>query len=70
MTEILVEIRVVLNADHDELKGTRLYIASPEHDNRTNETMIELLAEHYNVKKNRIKIMKGHNSLQKTIKII
>jgi len=70
MTEILVEIRVVLNADHDELKGTRLYIASPEHDNRTNETMIELLAEHYNVKKNRIKIMKGHNSLQKIVKII
>ena len=70
MTEILVEIRVVLNADHNEMKGMRLYVAQPEHDNKTNETVIELMAEHYNVKKNRIKIMKGLNSLQKTIKII
>gem|GEM_PF-6370056 len=35
MTEILVEIRMILNADHNELVGTRLYVASPEHDNRT-----------------------------------
>lgn len=70
MTEILVEIRVVLNADHNELKGSRLYLASPEHNNQTNEILIDLMAEHYNVKKNKIKIMKGLNSLQKTIKII
>jgi len=70
VTEILVEIRVILNADHNELVGTRLYYASPEHDNRTNEVLIELMAEHYNVKKNRIKIMKGLNSIQKTVKII
>ncbi|MBI5698726.1 DUF167 domain-containing protein [Candidatus Saganbacteria bacterium] len=70
MTEILVEIRVIPNADHDELVGTRLYVTSPEHDSRTNEILIELMAEHYNVKKNRIKIMKGFNSIQKTVKII
>ncbi len=70
MTEILVEIKVVLNADHNELKGTRLYIASPEHTSQTNEILTDLMAEHYNVKKNRIKIMKGHNSLQKIVKVI
>lgn len=70
MTEIMVEIRVVLNAENNELKGNRLYIASPELNNQTNEIMLDLLAEKYNVKKNRIKIMKGQNSIQKTIKII
>ncbi|MFA5113027.1 MAG: DUF167 domain-containing protein [Candidatus Margulisiibacteriota bacterium] len=70
MSEILVEIKVVPGGERNELHGTRLHITSPEHDGRTNETVIDILAEHYNVKKNRIKIMKGHNSLQKTIKII
>lgn len=70
MTEIILEIRVVLNADHNELKGTRLYIAAPELNNSTNEIMVDLLAEHYNVKKNKIKIMKGLNSIQKTVKIL
>jgi len=70
MTEILVEIKVVLNADHNELVGTRFYFASPEHNNQTNEILIDLMAEHYNVKKNKIKIMKGLNSVLKTIKII
>jgi uncharacterized protein YggU (UPF0235/DUF167 family) len=70
MTEILLELRVVPGAEETGLHGTRLHITSPEHDSQTNETVINFLAEHYNVKKNRIKIMKGHNSLQKTIKII
>jgi uncharacterized protein YggU (UPF0235/DUF167 family) len=70
MTEILVEIKVVLNADHNELVGTRLYYAAPEVDNKTNDVLIDLLAEQHNVKKNRIKIMKGHNSTLKTVKIL
>ncbi|OGC06653.1 hypothetical protein A2526_04075 [candidate division WOR-1 bacterium RIFOXYD2_FULL_36_8] len=70
MTEILLEIRVVLNADHNELKGNRLYVAASELNNQINEIMLDLLAEEYNVKKNKIKIMKGQNSIQKTIKII
>ena len=70
MTEILLEIRVVLNADHNELKGNRLYVAASELNNQINEIMLDLLAEEYNVKKNKIKIMKGQNSIQKTVKII
>jgi uncharacterized protein (TIGR00251 family) len=70
MTEILLDLKIVPGAEEAGLHGTRLHITSPEHDGQTNETVINFLAEHYNVKKNRIKIMKGHNSLQKTIKII
>ncbi|OGC18641.1 hypothetical protein A3J90_07740 [candidate division WOR-1 bacterium RIFOXYC2_FULL_37_10] len=70
MTEIMLEIRVVLNAEHNELKGNRLYVALPELNNQINEIMLDLLAEEYNVKKNKIKIMKGQNSIQKTVKII
>jgi len=70
MTEILVEIKVVLNADHNELAGTRAYITNAEMNGQANEAVIDLLADHYNVKKNRVKVMKGHNSLQKTVKII
>ena len=70
MTEILVEIKVVLNADHNELKGTRFYYASPEIDDKVNDILIDALAEEHNVKKNKIKIMKGLHSSVKTIKII
>ena len=70
MTEILLEIRIILNADHNELVGNRLYVAEPELNNKVNEIMFELIAEEYKVKKNRIKIMKGQNSAQKALKIL
>jgi uncharacterized protein YggU (UPF0235/DUF167 family) len=70
MTEIILEVRIILNADHNELVGNRLYVAEPELNNKVNEIMFELIAEEYKVKKNRIKIMKGQNSAQKTLKIL
>ena len=70
MTEIILEMRIILNADHNELVGNRLYVAEPELNNKVNEIMFDLVAEEYNVKKNRIKIMKGQNSVQKTLKIL
>jgi uncharacterized protein YggU (UPF0235/DUF167 family) len=70
MTEIIVELRIILNADHNELVNNRLYVAEPELNNKVNEIMFDLVAEEYNVKKNRIKIMKGQNSAQKTLKIL
>ncbi|MDD5593164.1 MAG: DUF167 family protein [Candidatus Margulisbacteria bacterium] len=70
MTEFILEIRIVLNSDHNELVGNRLYVVEPELNNNVNEIMFDLLAEEYKVKKNRIKIMKGHNSAQKTVKIL
>ncbi|HTY13566.1 MAG TPA: DUF167 family protein [Candidatus Omnitrophota bacterium] len=60
----------MLNADHNELMGTRLYYASPELDDKVNDIMIDLLAEEHNVKKNKIKIMKGLHSSIKTVKIL
>lgn len=59
-----------MNADHNELMGTRLYYASPELDDKVNDIMIDLLAEEHNVKKNKIKIMKGLHSSIKTVKIL
>jgi uncharacterized protein YggU (UPF0235/DUF167 family) len=70
MTEIIVELRIILNADHNELVNNRLYVAEPELNNKVNEIMYDLVAEEYKVKKNRIKIMKGQNSAQKTLKIL
>lgn len=70
MTEIILEIRIILNADHNELAGNRLYVAEPALNNKVNEIMFELIAEEYKVKKNRIKIMRGQNSAQKTLKIL
>ena len=70
MTEIILEVRIILNADHNELVGNRLYVAEPELNNKVNEIMFDLVAEEYKVKKNRIKIMKGPNSAQKTLKLL
>jgi len=70
MTEITLEIKVIANASRNELKGNRLYTTAPAVDNKANEAMIEMLAEEYNVKKNKIKIMRGLHSNLKVVKIL
>ena len=70
MTEIILEIKVIPNAGRDELKGNRLYLTAPAVDGKANEALIDFLSDHYNVKKNQIKIMRGHSSRQKVIKIL
>lgn len=70
MTEIILEIKVIPNAGRDELKGNRLYLTAPAVDGKANEALVEFLSDHYNVKKNQIKIIRGQNSRNKVIKIL
>jgi len=70
MVEITLELKVIPNAHRNELKGNRLYLSAPAVDNKANEALVEVLAEHYNVKKNQVKIVKGHSSRQKVVKIL
>lgn len=70
MTEMVLELKVIANCSRNELKGNRVYVMAPAVDNQANEAMIELLADYYNVKRNRIKIMRGLHSSTKVVKIL
>ena len=44
-------------------------VPEPPEDGRANEAVIELLAEHFDVPKGSLRIVRGHTSRQKVIEI-
>lgn len=52
--------------DDDNLKA---WLTTPPVDNKANPTLIELMAEEFNIKGSQISIIKGATSLNKVIKI-
>lgn len=51
----------------DEL--IKVYVNAPAVDGKANSAVIKALANHFNVRKSRIEIVKGHKSREKTIEI-
>jgi len=48
----------------------KVYVKSPPVDSRANKELIEVLAEHFNVKRNQIEIIRGVKSRMKVVKIL
>ena len=48
----------------------KVYVKSPPVKGRANREVIEVLAEHFKVKKSDIKIVRGEKSARKVIKIV
>ena len=69
-----ITVRVIPNASASEVVGRELGVlkvkitASPV-DGKANEALIEVLAEHYDVPKSSITIVKGHTSKIKIVEI-
>lgn len=68
-----LEIKVIPNASKNMFKeegGTiKVYLTSPPVDGKANEALIKFLAQHYDVKKSAIEIMRGEKSRKKIIEI-
>ncbi len=71
---MVFNIKVVPKASRnlvkDEPGGFKVYLTKPAQDGLANEQLIELLSEHLQTKKYKIKIIKGHKSRNKLVEII
>lgn len=64
-----INIKVIPNAGRNELKGEKLYLNAPAVEGKANKALIEFLADHFNVKKKQVRIIKGLKSRNKVILI-
>lgn len=69
-----ISVRVIPNASKSEVVGRELDVikvrlAAPPIDGKANEELIRVLAEHYDVPKSTITIVKGHIGKMKMVEI-
>ncbi|NOX97484.1 MAG: YggU family protein [Nitrospirae bacterium] len=69
----LIQVRVIPKAKKNNLKqeGNKLkvYLTAPPVEGKANKLLVELLAQHFKLKKSRIKIVKGEKSRDKLVRI-
>ena len=70
---MILNIRVIPQSNRnlikEEDKSLKVYLTKPAQDGLANKQLIELLAEHFNIKKYQISIIKGEKSKDKVVKI-
>lgn len=68
-----LNIKVIPNARQrrmvEEAGRLKVYLTAPAVEGKANQALIEFLSEHFKVKKNRIRIIKGEQSREKVIEI-
>jgi uncharacterized protein YggU (UPF0235/DUF167 family) len=64
-----VSIIVKSNAKENKVDLPRIFVKEPAKEGKANESVIKLLAKHFNVSKSRINIILGLKSKKKIIKI-
>ena len=68
-----LDVKVVPQAKKNMFKQdgslSKVYLTAPAVDGKANRALVEFLADHFNVKKSQIEIIKGLQSRQKTINI-
>ena len=70
---MILNIKVIPKSSRSLVKkenhGLKVYLTKPAQDGLANKQLIELLAEHFNIKKYQISIIKGEKSKDKVVKI-
>lgn len=64
-----LEIKVIPNAKRNAFKDGKVYLTAPAVEGKANRALIEFLAEHFNIKKRQIKIVKGLRSRNKVVQL-
>jgi len=68
-----IELKVVPGAKHNAWKQeagmVKVYLTAPAVDGKANQALVVFLAEHFQTRKSRIKIIKGLKSRTKTVTI-
>lgn len=69
-----ITIRVIPRAKKNLVKPEpgrlKVYLTAPPQDGKANKLLIEVLAEHFQVKKKQVLIIKGEKSQDKIVEII
>ncbi len=70
---MIINVKVIAGAKQNKIKkeGERfkVYLTAPPVEGKANKMLIEILADYFKVKKNKISIIKGTLSSNKTIEI-
>jgi uncharacterized protein (TIGR00251 family) len=70
---MLIKVRVIPKARQNKIieegGSFKVYLTAPPVEGKANQALLQLLAEHYNVKKNKVKIISGEKSRNKIIEI-
>ena len=67
-------VRVVPNAKKTEIveepDRLKVYLTAPAVDGKANRALIEFLADHFQVKKSHIRIVRGEKSRSKVVEVV
>ena len=69
-----IDVKVTPNAKKERIVDEgglfKVYVTAPALDGKANKALIDLLAEHFDVKKGAVRIVKGEKSREKVVEII
>jgi uncharacterized protein (TIGR00251 family) len=69
-----INVKVIPNAKKNKIEKIndtyKIHLTAPAIQGKANNMLIEILSEHFNVKKNKIFIIKGEKNRNKVIEII
>ena len=70
---MVINIKTVPGAKKNFIKeeagGYKVYLTAPAVEGKANQALVEFLAEHFNVKKRQIRIIRGLKSRQKVVEV-
>lgn len=70
---MLLNIKVISNSGKskvvEEKDLFKVYVKAPPVDGKANKEVVEVLTEHFKIKKNQIDIIRGKTSNKKTVKV-
>lgn len=70
---MILSVRVIprakVNSVCETSGGLKVRLSAVPEDNKANQALIEILAEHFKVKKNQVAIIQGGRSRSKTVQI-
>ncbi|MCE5195040.1 MAG: DUF167 domain-containing protein [Nitrospiraceae bacterium] len=73
MSKQLIKIKVTANSKKNQIVENeelfKVYVTAPAVDGKANKAVIAILAEHFNKRKSRIKILRGEKAREKIIEI-
>ena len=69
-----INVKVIAGVSRNEIEktsdGLKVHLKEKAVKGKANKALVEMLAEHFNVKKNQIQIVKGMTSNKKVVEII
>ena len=70
---MILKLRVIPNAKRNAIKSEKdvlkVYLSAPATEGKANKALIKFIAEHYDVKKSQVAIIRGEKSRDKLIEI-